>query len=80
MDLAANIFKQIPENIDYEGTAKILALDPCPLNVVLLQEVMLKRSKMFVVYKENIIYYSDDFFSYLTDFSYFPLKLFSKSC
>lgn len=40
LDLAANIYKQIPENIDYDGTAKILALDPCPLNVVLLQEVM----------------------------------------
>ncbi|XP_052104325.1 dynein axonemal heavy chain 2-like isoform X7 [Mytilus californianus] len=39
LDLAANIYKQIPENIDYDGTAKILALDPCPLNVVLLQEI-----------------------------------------
>ena len=39
LDLAANIFKQIPENVDYEGTAKILSLDPSPLNVVLLQEV-----------------------------------------
>jgi len=39
LDLAANIFKQIPENIDYEGTAKILSLDPSPLNVVLLQEI-----------------------------------------
>jgi len=50
LDLAANIYKQIPENIDYEGTAKILALDPCPLNVVLLQEVMLKLSKKLTVY------------------------------
>ena len=39
LDLAANIFKQIPENIDYSGTAKILSVDPSPLNVVLLQEV-----------------------------------------
>ncbi|PVD19154.1 hypothetical protein C0Q70_21718 [Pomacea canaliculata] len=39
LDLAANIFKQIPENIDYEGTAKILSVDPSPLNVVLLQEI-----------------------------------------
>jgi len=39
LDLAANIFKQIPENIDYSGTAKILSVDPSPLNVVLLQEI-----------------------------------------
>ena len=39
LDIANNIYKQLPENIDYEGTAKILAIDPCPLNVVLLQEV-----------------------------------------
>lgn len=39
LDLAANIFKQIPENIDYDNTAKILSVDPSPLNVVLLQEV-----------------------------------------
>ncbi|KAK7102408.1 hypothetical protein V1264_020630 [Littorina saxatilis] len=39
LDLAANIFRQIPENMDYEGTAKILSNDPSPLNVVLLQEI-----------------------------------------
>ncbi|KAL3846382.1 hypothetical protein ACJMK2_017380 [Sinanodonta woodiana] len=39
LDLAANIYKQIPENIDYDGTAKILSTDPSPLNVVLLQEI-----------------------------------------
>ncbi|KAK3095642.1 hypothetical protein FSP39_017066 [Pinctada imbricata] len=39
LDLAANIFKQIPENIDYENTVKILSVDPSPLNVVLLQEI-----------------------------------------
>ncbi|XP_021360073.1 dynein heavy chain 2, axonemal-like isoform X4 [Mizuhopecten yessoensis] len=39
LDLAANIYKQIPENIDYENTAKILSIDPSPLNVVLLQEI-----------------------------------------
>ena len=44
LDLAANIFKQIPENIDYENTAKILSVDPSPLNVVLLQEVRDYRS------------------------------------
>ena len=31
--------QKIPEMIDYEGTRKLLALDPSPLNVVLLQEI-----------------------------------------
>ena len=39
--LADAIKAQIPENIDYETTAKILSVDPSPLNVVLLQEVRL---------------------------------------
>ena len=39
LEISANIFKQIPENIDYDQTAKILSVDPSPLNVVLLQEV-----------------------------------------
>ena len=38
-EIAENIYKQLPEDIDYEGTVKILAGDPSPLNVVLLQEV-----------------------------------------
>ena len=37
--MADNIKKQLPENIDYEGTKKILSVEPSPLNVVLLQEV-----------------------------------------
>ncbi|CAG5134524.1 unnamed protein product, partial [Candidula unifasciata] len=39
LELAANIFKQVPEDMDYDGTAKILSVDPSPLNVVLLQEI-----------------------------------------
>jgi len=39
LELSANIYKQIPENIDYDNTAKLLSVDPSPLNVVLLQEV-----------------------------------------
>ncbi|CAG5135627.1 unnamed protein product, partial [Candidula unifasciata] len=31
--------KQMPDNMDYEGTAKILSQDPSPLNSVLLQEM-----------------------------------------
>ena len=41
LELAASIAKQIPENIDYETTVQVLSVDPCPLNVVLLQEVLL---------------------------------------
>lgn len=37
--LAADVLERIPEDIDYEGTEKILKDDPSPLNVVLLQEV-----------------------------------------
>lgn len=51
LDLAANIFKQIPENIDYEGTAKILSVDPSPLNVVLLQEVSVILSLQSLLYQ-----------------------------
>lgn len=39
LELGANIYAQLPENIDYEMTAKILSVDPSPLNVVLLQEI-----------------------------------------
>ncbi|KAH3750504.1 hypothetical protein DPMN_185030 [Dreissena polymorpha] len=37
LELSANIYKQIPENIDYDNTVKILSIDPSPINVVLLQ-------------------------------------------
>ena len=39
LELAADVLKKIPDLIDYELTAKIMADDPSPLNVVLLQEV-----------------------------------------
>ncbi|XP_077826327.1 dynein axonemal heavy chain 2 isoform X1 [Macaca mulatta] len=39
LELAADVKQKIPEMIDYEGTQKLLALDPSPLNVVLLQEI-----------------------------------------
>lgn len=42
IELSENIKKQIPENIDYENTAKIMASDNSPLKVVLLQEVILQ--------------------------------------
>ncbi|TGZ66460.1 hypothetical protein CRM22_005313 [Opisthorchis felineus] len=39
LELIENLQKQIPENIDYEGTVKIFANDHSPLVVVLLQEI-----------------------------------------
>jgi len=37
--LAADVLKHVPEIIDYDATAKLVADDMNPLNVVLLQEV-----------------------------------------
>uniref|UniRef100_H3A7W8 Dynein axonemal heavy chain 2 n=1 Tax=Latimeria chalumnae TaxID=7897 RepID=H3A7W8_LATCH len=39
LELAADVRLKIPEEIDYEGTRKMLSDDPSPLNVVLLQEI-----------------------------------------
>nr|VZI11206.1 unnamed protein product [Spirometra erinaceieuropaei] len=39
LELIDNLSKQVPENLDYEGTAKIFANDKSPLVVVLLQEI-----------------------------------------
>lgn len=38
--MAADVLKHVPEIIDYEATAKLVADDMNPLNVVLLQEVL----------------------------------------
>lgn len=40
LNLSADVLKRIPDLIDYEGTAKLVADDMTPLNVVLLQEVI----------------------------------------
>ncbi|XP_073903039.1 dynein axonemal heavy chain 2 isoform X4 [Castor canadensis] len=47
LELAADVKQKIPEMIDYEGTRKLLALDPSPLNVVLLQEIQ-RYNKLMV--------------------------------
>ncbi|XP_065644391.1 dynein axonemal heavy chain 2 isoform X2 [Hydra vulgaris] len=39
LELAADVLKKLPDLIDYEQTAKILADDSSPLNVVLLHEI-----------------------------------------
>ena len=55
LDLASNIYKQMPENIDYDNTVKILSVDPSPLNVVLLQEVRLKSLLCLSLYLVGFI-------------------------
>ena len=55
LDLASNIYKQMPENIDYDNTVKILSVDPSPLNVVLLQEVRLKSLLYLSLYLVGFI-------------------------
>lgn len=39
LNLAADVLKHVPEIVDYDATAKLVADDMNPLNVVLLQEV-----------------------------------------
>ncbi|PIK32995.1 putative dynein heavy chain 2, axonemal-like [Apostichopus japonicus] len=47
--LAADVLERIPEDIDYEGTEKILKDDPSPLNVVLLQEIQRYNTLLQVI-------------------------------
>ena len=39
LNLAADVLKHVPEIVDYDATASLVADDMNPLNVVLLQEV-----------------------------------------
>lgn len=39
LNLSADVLKNVPDVIDYEATANLVADDMSPLNVVLLQEV-----------------------------------------
>lgn len=39
LEMAADFMNRIPTNIDYAATAKLLADEPSPLNIVLLQEI-----------------------------------------
>jgi dynein heavy chain len=39
LNLSADVLRRVPDLIDYDGTAKLVADDMSPLNVVLLQEV-----------------------------------------
>ena len=39
LDLAHDMLERLPETIDYDATAKLVSVEPNPLNVVLLQEI-----------------------------------------
>jgi dynein heavy chain len=39
LNLSADVLRRVPDLIDYDGTAKLVADDMSPLNVVLLQEI-----------------------------------------
>ncbi len=54
MELSGNIYQQLPENIDYENTKKILSVDPSPLNVVLLQEIERYNALLDMIRKQLI--------------------------
>ncbi|XP_066267393.1 dynein axonemal heavy chain 2-like isoform X1 [Branchiostoma lanceolatum] len=54
LQLAADVLGKIPENIDYEGTAKILDGDNAPLNVVLLQEIQRYNALLEVMRKSLV--------------------------
>ncbi|KAM4675882.1 dynein axonemal heavy chain 2 [Discoglossus pictus] len=41
LELMNDVRQKIPQEIDYEGTRKVLSDDPSPINVVLLQEIQL---------------------------------------
>ncbi|KAH0626110.1 hypothetical protein JD844_000881 [Phrynosoma platyrhinos] len=49
LELSADVRSKIPEEIDYEGTCKVLSTDPSPLNVVLLQEIQRYNSLLQVI-------------------------------
>ncbi|KAJ7313213.1 hypothetical protein JRQ81_004492 [Phrynocephalus forsythii] len=49
LELSADVLSKIPEEIDYEGTCKVLSTDPSPLNVVLLQEIQRYNSLLQVI-------------------------------
>ncbi|KAK9398328.1 dynein heavy chain 2 axonemal [Crotalus adamanteus] len=49
LELSSDVRSKIPEEIDYEGTCKVLSTDPSPLNVVLLQEIQRYNSLLQII-------------------------------
>lgn len=54
LDLARDMLERLPECIDYDATEKLLAVEPNPLNVVLLQEIQ-RYNALLRVMKANFI-------------------------
>ncbi|XP_043393066.1 dynein axonemal heavy chain 2 isoform X2 [Chelonia mydas] len=49
LELSADVLSKIPQELDYRGTQKVLADDPSPLNVVLLQEIQRYNALLQVI-------------------------------
>ena len=54
LELAADVLKKVPTPIDYYGTQKLLANEPSPLNVVLLQEIE-RYNKLLVNISSSLV-------------------------
>ncbi|KAK1153304.1 dynein heavy chain 2, axonemal [Acipenser oxyrinchus oxyrinchus] len=54
LEISADVRQKIPDELDYEGTRKMLADDPSPLNVVLLQEIQRYNSLLRTI-KSSLI-------------------------
>ena len=53
LELSKDILKKLPELIDYAGVEKLLEDDPCPLNVILSQEVE-RYNRLLGYIKKNL--------------------------
>ncbi|KAF0304890.1 Dynein heavy chain 2, axonemal [Amphibalanus amphitrite] len=51
--LANDVLTKMPDLIDFESTQKILSNDPCPLNVVLLQEIQ-RYNVLLVIIRRSL--------------------------
>ena len=54
LELSADMLSRLPAKIDYDNTAKLLADDPNPLNIVLLQEIQ-RYNKLLDVIRQSLI-------------------------
>jgi len=55
LELSDNIRKQIPEDIDYDQTVKIMIGDTSPLKTVLLQEVSVSLHMHSIQYLSRLM-------------------------
>ncbi|EDQ90997.1 uncharacterized protein MONBRDRAFT_20211 [Monosiga brevicollis MX1] len=54
LELARDMLARLPKTIDYEATAKLLAADPRPLNIVLLQEIQ-RYNRLLEAMRVNLV-------------------------